>query len=182
MREKNVREINLTKENICFANKISVEDNVIAAECTLLFDVDKYFGTTTKKDNTWISFDVCWTPNGSVHAEYRLRSFDDCCKCLVDWRLTEEEQEIILDKMVCKKLERLCKNYGTHTRPNKNNGNTEWSGIPGHLFVLTFYILRISDQFKERSIIIHRSEIQFVKEMKNHEVPMLRLVWDRKGK
>lgn len=41
MREKNVREINLTKENICFANKISVEDNVIAAECTLLFDVDK---------------------------------------------------------------------------------------------------------------------------------------------
>lgn len=64
-----------------------------------LFDVDKYFGTTTKKDNTWISFDVCWTPNGSVHAEYRLRSFDDCCKCLVDWRLTEEEQEIILDKM-----------------------------------------------------------------------------------
>lgn len=99
MREKNVREINLTKENICFANKISVEDNVIAAECTLLFDVDKYFGTTTKKDNTWISFDVCWTPNGSVHAEYRLRSFDDCCKCLVDWRLTEEEQEIILDKM-----------------------------------------------------------------------------------
>lgn len=80
MREKNVREINLTKENICFTNKISVEDNVIAAECTLLFDVDKYFGTTTKKDNTWISFDVCWTPNGSVHAEYRLRSFDDCCK------------------------------------------------------------------------------------------------------
>ncbi len=52
MREKNVREINLTKENICFANKISVEDNVIAAECTLLFDVDKYFGTTIKKDNT----------------------------------------------------------------------------------------------------------------------------------
>ena len=51
------------------------------------------------KDNTWISFDVCWTPNGSVHAEYRLRSFDDCCKRLVDWRLTEEEQEIILDKM-----------------------------------------------------------------------------------
>ena len=48
MREKNVREINLTKENICFANKISVEDNVIAAECTLLFDVDKYFGTTIK--------------------------------------------------------------------------------------------------------------------------------------
>ena len=72
MREKNVREINLTKENICFANKISVEDNVIAAECTLLFDVDKYFGTTTKKDNTWISFDVCWTPNGSVHAEFQL--------------------------------------------------------------------------------------------------------------
>ena len=34
MREKNVREINLTKENIFFANKISVEDNVIAAECT----------------------------------------------------------------------------------------------------------------------------------------------------
>lgn len=99
MREKNVREINLTKENICFANKISVEDNVIAAECTLLFDVDKYFRTTIKKDNTWISFDVCWTPNGSVHAEYRLRSFDDCCKRLVDWRLTEEEQEIILDKM-----------------------------------------------------------------------------------
>ena len=30
MREKNVREINLTKENICFANKISVEDNVTA--------------------------------------------------------------------------------------------------------------------------------------------------------
>ena len=28
MREKNVREINLTKENICFANKISVEDNL----------------------------------------------------------------------------------------------------------------------------------------------------------
>ena len=83
MREKNVREINLTKENICFANKISVEDNVIAAECTLLFDVDKYFGTTIKKDNTWISFDVCWTPNGSVHAEYRLRSFDDCCKSAV---------------------------------------------------------------------------------------------------
>lgn len=75
MREKNVREINLTKENICFANKISVEDNVIAAECTLLFDVDKYFGTTTKKDNTWISFDVCWTPNGSVHAEWRMPCF-----------------------------------------------------------------------------------------------------------
>ena len=87
------------KRKYCFTNKISVEDNVIAAECTLLFDVDKYFGTTTKKDNTWISFDVCWTPNGSVHAEYRLRSFDECCKCLVDWRLTEEEQEIILDKM-----------------------------------------------------------------------------------
>lgn len=49
MREKNVREINLTKENICFANKISVEDNVIAAECTLLFDVDKYFGTNYQK-------------------------------------------------------------------------------------------------------------------------------------
>ena len=54
--------------------------------------------------------------------------------------------------------------------------------FPAILFVRAFYILRISDQFKERSIIIHRSEIQFVKEMKNHEVPMLRLVWDRKGK
>ena len=54
--------------------------------------------------------------------------------------------------------------------------------FPAILFVRTFYILRISDQFKERSIIIHRSEIQFVKEMKNHEIPMLRLVWDRKGK
>lgn len=51
MREKNVREINLTKENICFANKISVEDNVIAAECTLLFDVDKYFGTRSMSNN-----------------------------------------------------------------------------------------------------------------------------------
>mgnify|MGYP003262728927 FL=1 len=54
--------------------------------------------------------------------------------------------------------------------------------FPAILFVRAFYILRISDQFKERSIIIHRSEIQFVKEMKNHEIPMLRLVWDRKGK
>jgi len=136
MREKNVREINLTKENICFANKISVEDNVIAAECTLLFDVDKYFGTTIKKDNTWISFDVCWTPNGSVHAEYRLRSFDDCCKRLVDWRLTEEEQEIILDKMeeyCMQETGKTLQELWTHTRSNKkNHGNTEWSGIPGH--------------------------------------------------
>lgn len=35
--------------------------------------------------------------------------------------------------IVCKKPERLYKNYGTHTRSNKkNHGNTEWSGIPGH--------------------------------------------------
>lgn len=56
--EKKMCEKSILQKKI-FASliKISVEDNVIAAECTLLFDVDKYFGTTTKKDNTWISFD-----------------------------------------------------------------------------------------------------------------------------
>lgn len=60
MREKNVREINLTKENICFANKISVEDNVIAAECTLLDKMEEYCMQETGKtlQELWDSYEV----------------------------------------------------------------------------------------------------------------------------
>ena len=95
MREKNVREINLTKENICFANKISVEDNVIAAECTLLFDVDKYFGTETEDDeDVWINFYVFWSPDTDKYkALYTINSPDGNEEFA--WDLTDEDIKVI---------------------------------------------------------------------------------------
>lgn len=94
------RLIDITKENIncCDELIVDTEKETIEAFYELWCDVDKYFGTNTRgEDSTWINFYTYWHTDGSITAKYFIDSDDGVEE--YKWALTEPEQKFFLDKM-----------------------------------------------------------------------------------
>lgn len=94
------REIDITKESVNCCNEIVVdtEKEVIETYYELWADVDRYFGTNTRDDDSaWVNFYTYWHPDGHITASYYLEADDVSNES--DWPLTEEEQEFFRKKM-----------------------------------------------------------------------------------
>lgn len=94
------REIDITKESVNCCNEIVVdtEKGVIETYYELWADVDRYFGTNTRdNDSTWVNFYTYWHPDGHITASYYLEADDTSEE--YDWPLTEEEQQFFRKKM-----------------------------------------------------------------------------------
>lgn len=94
------REIDITKESVNCCNELVVdtEKDYIEAYYELWADVDRYFGTNTRDDDSaWINFYTYWHPDGHITASYYLEADDTSEE--YDWPLTEEEQEFFRKKM-----------------------------------------------------------------------------------
>lgn len=94
------REIDITKESVNCCNELIVdaEKGYIETYYELWADVDRYFGTNTRDDDsTWVNFYTYWHPDGHITASYYLEA-DDASDGY-DWPLTEEEQEFFRKKM-----------------------------------------------------------------------------------
>ena len=89
-----MREIDITKQDIrCCDSFDFVEDNndEINISYELWFDVDKYFGTnTSKNDSTWVNFYTSYHKDGTVTAVYVVDTDTSCDE--FEWDLTENEK------------------------------------------------------------------------------------------
>ena len=86
-----MREIDITKEDIRCCDDFYVEDDYINITYELWFDVDKYFGTNTRDDNTWINFYTYYYADGTIKATYEV-DYDNADTETFDWELTEVEE------------------------------------------------------------------------------------------
>ena len=94
------REIDITKESVNCCNELVVdtEREYIEAYYELWADVDRYFGTNTRDDDSsWINFYTYWHPDRHITASYYLEADDTSEE--YDWPLTEKEQEFFRKKM-----------------------------------------------------------------------------------
>lgn len=94
-----MREINLLDQEInCYDDIQYMEDSdSLSFAWETWFDVDKYFGTNTRDDDSiWINFYTRWFENGDVLADFAIVGEEDIiCK----WELTDEEKEFLTKKM-----------------------------------------------------------------------------------
>ncbi|MEE1255974.1 MAG: hypothetical protein UHN47_05625 [Lachnospiraceae bacterium] len=96
--KEKIRQIDITKEDIRCTDELMVNADYIDATYELWFDVDRYFGTNTKEDDsTWINFYTCWYPDGKMTSVCVLAS--DGKDTEIPWELTEEEIEFFRNKM-----------------------------------------------------------------------------------
>ena len=94
------RLIDITKENVncCDELIVDTEKDTVEAFYELWCDVDKYFGTDTRdNDSTWINFYTYWHTDGTITAKYFIDSDDG--EEEYNWSLTEPEHKFFLDKM-----------------------------------------------------------------------------------
>ena len=94
------RLIDITKENVncCDELIVDTEKGTVEAFYELWCDVNKYFGTDTRdNDSTWINFYTYWHTDGSVTAKYFIDSDDG--EEEYNWSLTEPEHKFFLNKM-----------------------------------------------------------------------------------
>ena len=94
------RQIDITKESVNCCNELVVdtEKGYVEAFYELWCDVDKYFGTNTREnESVWINFYTMWHPDGRITAVYIIDSDDSSDD--IDWPLTEQEQKYFLRKM-----------------------------------------------------------------------------------
>ena len=92
------RQIDITKEDVRCCDNLVIEGGYINATYELWFDVDKYFGTDTRDDeSTWINFYTDWYPDGTIKASYDIDG--DYETENFDWELTDEEKEFFRNKM-----------------------------------------------------------------------------------
>lgn len=99
-----MRSIDITNADIRCCDEICFENGNINVGYELWFDVDKYFGTNTgKDDNVWINFYTYWNPSNGVHSKYFINS--DTSDEEHDWELTDAEKDFFFNKMneFCKK-------------------------------------------------------------------------------
>lgn len=85
--------------------ELQIEEDHINAAYELWFDVDKYFGENTRKDDsTWINFYTDWYPDGTITAVYFVESDDSSEE--KKWDLTAEEKQFFFWKMeeYCQKM------------------------------------------------------------------------------
>lgn len=101
-----MREIDITKQQINCMGDFYIECDCINVGYELWMDVDKYFGTNTREDDSaWINFYTYWHSDGSICAVYEIDT--DTSVTSYDWELTEEEKIFFLNKMeeYCKEKE-----------------------------------------------------------------------------
>lgn len=94
------RQIDITKESVNCCNELVVdtEKGYVEAYYELWCDVDQYFGTDTREnESVWINFYTMWHPDGRITAVYIIDSDDSSDD--IDWPLTEQEQKYFLRKM-----------------------------------------------------------------------------------
>ena len=77
---------------------VDTEKGYVEAYYELWCDVDQYFGTDTREnESVWINFYTMWHPDGRITAVYIIDSDDSSDD--IDWPLTEQEQKYFLRKM-----------------------------------------------------------------------------------
>lgn len=82
----------------CCDEIVFTDDGLLEFTWELWFDVDKYFGTNTKDDDsTWINFYTYLHNDGHVTARFFIDSND--CSEEHEWPLTLEEENILSHKM-----------------------------------------------------------------------------------
>lgn len=93
------RQIDVTKEDVRCCDELIVGDEEINATYELWFDVDAYFGTYTRDDDSsWINFYTEWHPEtDDVTAYYVIDMVEDSEEH--EWLLTEKEKEFFREKM-----------------------------------------------------------------------------------
>lgn len=97
-----MRKIDITKQEINCID-IFIENDNINMQYELWFDIDEYFGTNTRENNSaWINFYTYWKPDGDICAVYEIDTDDGVIS--YDWELTGEEKVFFLHKM-----EEYCK-------------------------------------------------------------------------
>ena len=85
-----MREIDITKQDVRCYDDFYVEMGYVDVAYELWFEVDKYFGTDTSADDTWLNFYTYYNIDGTVSAVYEIDS--DGGNESFDWPLTEEEK------------------------------------------------------------------------------------------
>lgn len=85
-----MREIDIMKQDIRCCDDFYIEDDYVNIPYELWFDVDKYFGTNTDGDSTWVNFYTFYHKDGSITATYEVDT--DNGNDTFDWELTEVEQ------------------------------------------------------------------------------------------
>ena len=96
---KKQRQIDVTKEDVRCCDELIVGDEEINATYELWFDVDAYFGTDTRDDDSsWINFYTEWHPKtDDVTAYYVIDMIENPEEH--EWPLTEKEKEFFREKM-----------------------------------------------------------------------------------
>lgn len=94
------RKIDIVKKSVNCCNELIVntEKGYVEAYYELWCDVDQYFGTDTREnESVWINFYTMWHPDGRITAIYIIDS--DASSEEFDWALTDQEQEFFRRKM-----------------------------------------------------------------------------------
>lgn len=94
-----MRTIDITQQMINCCDELLYDETTdsIEAMYELWFDVDKYFGTDTSADDTWINFYTNYHRNGCVTAYYFVETDTDVEG--FPWPLTANEQVFFYDMM-----------------------------------------------------------------------------------
>lgn len=92
-----MREIDITKQDIRCCDDFYVEYDWVNIPYELWFEVDKYFGTNTNDDNSWVNFYTFYHKDGNVTAVYEVDT-DDGNESF-DWKLTDIEKAFFRQMM-----------------------------------------------------------------------------------
>lgn len=84
-----MRKIDITKQDIRCCDDFYIEDDWVNIPYELWFEVDKYFGTNTEDDDTWVNFYTFYHKDGSITATYEVDM--DNGNETFDWPLTDIE-------------------------------------------------------------------------------------------
>ena len=85
-----MREIDITQQDIRCCDDFDINEGRINVAYEMWFEVDKYFGTDTRSNNTWINFYTEYDRNGNINALYIIDAPDTMEA--YDWELTEVEK------------------------------------------------------------------------------------------
>ena len=85
-----MREIDITKQDIRCCDDFDINEGRINVAYEMWFEVDRYFGTDTRSNNTWINFYTEYDRNGNINALYIIDAPDTMGA--YDWELTEVEK------------------------------------------------------------------------------------------
>lgn len=85
--------LDITEQDIRIVDELIISDDAESIEATyeMWFDVDKYFGTNTRNDDSaWINFYTVYHQDGRITATYVVEFDDDSAN--YEWELTRFEQ------------------------------------------------------------------------------------------